>query len=235
VAINNNDKFSFLNKLKEKPAKIGYAVAGTAGLVLFGAGIYNGAQAGNLKETTRSIFNSDTGKAALATLAGAAILCGVGNKMWRPHDTNAQETTNNLILGGAVLGSIVLLWSSLDSDSNASTDSVKNTSSTIAPPHTSTGQTIVSAPPGMCEINIPYKSNDEPSVLLMQTSLFEKGFYKGPIDGINGGDTRHALRDFKTANGFDTATSFNQQMCEALSPLLVDGDKQTPTIAKAGN
>lgn len=212
--------------------RAGYIAAGIIG---FGAAVLGSINVGRslkLDEAVDAFFDWDTLRATAAAAGGGLILSSVYSKARYPEDANRGETRHiHLILGGILVTCSVVSYTMFDSEPDAThTTTIGNSQPTVSPSQT----TITSSPPGMCEINIPYKSSDIHSVLLMQTSLQEAGYYTGPIDGDNGSDTKQALRDFKTANGFDTATNFNEQMCPLLSYQLVDGDPNTPVVKEAG-
>ena len=230
MAINKPNSKLYESLGKNVASRFGYSLAALVG---FGAAVVGSINVGKslkLDEAAAAFFDWDTVRAAATAAGGGLILSSIYSRLRYPEDPNRGETRRiHLMLGSTfILGSLAS-YSMFDSDSNEVTSSTIQ----ITLPAVDSGQgTITSKPPGMCEINIPYKSSDTPSVLLMQTSLQSSGYYEGPIDGINGSDTKQALRDFKTANGFDTATNFNADMCPILSPLLVDGDPNTPVVVK---
>lgn len=223
MAINNlNSKFT--DSLGTNTLTRGaYIVAGVAGAGAFALGAFNLAKG----------MGWDTLHATAALTGGTLLSYGVVNKVRYQEDVTYRQTRHiSMIVGSFLVGAAAIPYVtdvfSSESDSAVTSSTVDETQ--ITQP----GITIISNPPGMCEISIPYKSSDTPGVVKMQTALYNEGYYPGPIDGINGPDTKQSLRAFKTANGFDTSTNFNQQMCEVLSAELVDGIAATPALKVGG-
>ncbi len=69
-----------------------------------------------------------------------------------------------------------------------------------------------------------------------QVELRDGGFYKGPLDGILGPDTKRALGQFQQNNGLGRTASLDAQTWEALTadPGIGQGSSMPPASERTG-
>ena len=228
MAINKQDRFKFTESLGSNSfTRAGNVAVGAVGGAVATVASISLLKSLHIGDAVNAVFDWDTVRAAAGVAGGGLLLGSVYQKYRYPDDPNKKETVNiSRILGIGILAATAISFAFTGEDNNS-----QNSTNTTQQEVTSTYATVANG--NVCEINIPYTSDDTQSVLKMQAALNESGFGIIHVDGINGDQTKTALSNFKVANGFDPGTEFNAEMC-ALLPSLVDGDENTPNIGVVG-